>query len=763
MEHCRPQKSSAAKVDAAEACANVMSPLHYRNKSFSGLRWHVVQHPSTEITPSTDAKAPSVDGVVPLSDANAMHVSPHVDLMLRRVNAAVDANATTNSVCLIAPPSSSCASTTTGGGSDTEPSLEPSVHHEACRVVGGHYHHGYLGVGSPPKWQNASDLKCSLYEGWGGHELTRAMGAGTLMEDVGARLTECAPTEENANRAKRCLREVGSALLQLGPSWHVLPLGSQATGFALRDSDLDATCLSGDSSNDTGFGGRMVIPVLRRLGTLLEQNQSFEVTEKIFAARVPILRLRFEQRLVVDLSCRNSQALLNTRLLRTYANIHDTSVRDLGKAVKIWIKAARVSGAALGYLSTYAFMLMAIYFMQVDPFIRLPCVRVCAFDGGSAPKAGRVNELTLGMWRCQLPLPMLIARFFRFFAEQFMWGHEVVSVRLGRRANADGPEFASLAHRGHPHIHVEDPFLLDRNLSDVLGKRQELHLRAAFADALLIVLSGRTPVGLRPSLGHSCQQRRLLKVPRGRALEAEMLCKQRFSTPVAEAKSPVLEIDILSDSAEPAQQTDLYSGCHQDGGLLETTRGLSGLCSFCKARRPDVASRRRCQLKPCQAGESDGTCSGYGSTLPHEGNIAAVEEDAEVWDIWLHACCSYTIFVVCVGGALRVLFAVVLLIALVCYVRSHSSAQFDLMGQGRVVQDRSHGHMAHLLSCFQWAQQLSLGACTYTKLVLPPALATIFSKWQKYAAGMPAPQIRPFLAPAFLCCLVTFPLGLSRL
>jgi len=109
-------------------------------------------------------------------------------------------------------------------------------------------------------------------------------------------------------------------------------------------------------------------------------------------AKVPILRLRFEGCLEVDLSCNNRQPLKNTALLACYANMHP-AVSRLGRAVKLWAKTAGVCGAADRNLSSYAFTLMVVYFLQVDSQVKLPCLPTDAFDSDNGEQDPRVVGL----------------------------------------------------------------------------------------------------------------------------------------------------------------------------------------------------------------------------------------------------------------------------------------------------------------------------------------------------------------------------------
>ena len=89
-------------------------------------------------------------------------------------------------------------------------------------------------------------------------------------------------------------------------------------------------------------------------------------------------------------------------------------------------------------------------------------------------------------WDSPLPLPALLMQFCLFFHHEFRWGSEVapgfqgplkasfwkVSVRMGCRLSITEPCFNWL-EKWENRLHIEDPFLLERNLNCVLGSWQE--------------------------------------------------------------------------------------------------------------------------------------------------------------------------------------------------------------------------------------------------------------------------------------------------
>lgn len=324
-----------------------------------------------------------------------------------------------------------------------------------------------------------------------------------LEKDIRTRLHECSLSEEDKACIERCVNHLQDTVARLGSGWCMRVFGSLASEFCTAGSDVDATCLQVNPSPDEEVEAHNKAALLiERLAPLIREHKIFEVIDEIPSAKVPILKLRFENRLEIDLSCQNTEALRNTRLLRAYAFL-DPRVKQLGVAVKLWAKASRVCGAANGHLSSYTFTLMMIYFMQVYMDVMLPRLDPTEFneeqdcdvkDLPSVVEAGNA-------WRqwCNLTVAELMLRFLHFYTETFEWGTEVVSPRMGLRHNARERFYQSLKGRWVSRLHVEDPYKLERNLHCVLGEAEECQLREAFAEGWRGFFNHHvTPLGLKP-------------------------------------------------------------------------------------------------------------------------------------------------------------------------------------------------------------------------------------------------------------------------
>ena len=128
----------------------------------------------------------------------------------------------------------------------------------------------------------------------------------------------------------------------------------------------------------------------------------------------------------MDLSCQNLDALRNTELFKAYSRLHP-AVWQLVVLVKCWARAANVCGAPDGYLSSYSWTLMVIYFLQVHPELQMPCLDTEPFRQGATVESGEMPT-----WNCSRPPHWLLEAFFMFYAgsrDGFRWGTEALSPR----------------------------------------------------------------------------------------------------------------------------------------------------------------------------------------------------------------------------------------------------------------------------------------------------------------------------------------------
>ena len=141
-------------------------------------------------------------------------------------------------------------------------------------------------------------------------------------------------------------------------------LGSSVNGFALYNSDLDIS-LTFDGVDIKEAKLIQKAKLIQILATKLETMEGVvnESVKAIVKAKVPIVKLKSAQQQVnVDISLYNLLAIENSRMLASYAAIDDR-VKTLGCLVKIFYKTLDNSS----HLSSYAFILMVIFYLQQVP------------------------------------------------------------------------------------------------------------------------------------------------------------------------------------------------------------------------------------------------------------------------------------------------------------------------------------------------------------------------------------------------------------
>ena len=108
----------------------------------------------------------------------------------------------------------------------------------------------------------------------------------------------------------------------------------------------------------------------------------------ITSAKVPIVKMVHSGfKLEADISLYNRLAQENTRMLALYASI-DERARQLGYLVKLFAKTIGIGDASKGSLSSYAYLLMMIFYLQqVEP----PVLPVLQQFGLEANPRGKKN------------------------------------------------------------------------------------------------------------------------------------------------------------------------------------------------------------------------------------------------------------------------------------------------------------------------------------------------------------------------------------
>jgi predicted nucleotidyltransferase len=169
-------------------------------------------------------------------------------------------------------------------------------------------------------------------------------------------------------RTEECVQNCGA----FPPGTQVVIFGSSANGFGSPKSDIDM-CLQlpdGMKLDEQDISGSSA---MSKLAEYLEQSGKMtDVDAARLAARIPIIMYRCPDPLPsaegdaesveCDLSMHNPLAVLNTSLLRTYAEITPIT-RVLSSIIKRWAKARDINNPARHTLSSYGYIVMLLHYL----------------------------------------------------------------------------------------------------------------------------------------------------------------------------------------------------------------------------------------------------------------------------------------------------------------------------------------------------------------------------------------------------------------
>ncbi|CAF1521748.1 unnamed protein product [Adineta ricciae] len=270
---------------------------------------------------------------------------------------------------------------------------------------------------------------------------------------------QCKPTKQDAKNRQDILNYLQTEFRKSYPSCSVHAYGSSLNGFGLRQSDLDICVLLTDNYEELDIG------ILEKLFQIMRSTPHvFRDVEFVRDTRVPIIRsIHSPLNIEIDVTLHNVFAMENTRLLRVYSMI-DSRVPQLGYMVKHLVKICDIGDAKFGTLSSYAYIIMLIHFLQQ---IQPPVLPVLQQRQVWINKYGP-NTLTTGeLW----------IAFLRYYADQFDYEKHVVAIRQIEPLTRDEKGWF------HRTIAIEDPFILTHNLAERLSLQKWTFIRRVFIRA----------------------------------------------------------------------------------------------------------------------------------------------------------------------------------------------------------------------------------------------------------------------------------------
>ncbi|XP_072441972.1 terminal uridylyltransferase 7-like isoform X1 [Chiloscyllium punctatum] len=259
--------------------------------------------------------------------------------------------------------------------------------------------------------------------------------------------------------------------------------GSSKNGFGFRQSDLDICMTFEDQETAEGLN---CIKIIEDLARVLRKHPGLKSILPITTAKVPIVKFfHVRSGLEGDISLYNTLALHNTGLLASYAAI-DPRVKCLGYTMKVFAKVCDIGDASRGSLSSYAYTLMALYFLQQRKPPVIPVLQEIysetktpekIIDGWNVYYFDKLDELKY-KWpdygKNKESVGELWLGLLRFYTEEFDFKEHVISIRRKALLTTFKKQWTS------KYIVIEDPFDLNHNLGAGLSRKMTNFIMKAF-------------------------------------------------------------------------------------------------------------------------------------------------------------------------------------------------------------------------------------------------------------------------------------------
>uniref|UniRef100_A0A8C9XV93 RNA uridylyltransferase n=1 Tax=Sander lucioperca TaxID=283035 RepID=A0A8C9XV93_SANLU len=298
------------------------------------------------------------------------------------------------------------------------------------------------------------------------------------------RLFELSPTHAEQQKREQILCSLERFIRkEYNEKAQLCLFGSSKNGFGFRDSDLDICMTLEGHETAERLNCKEIIEGLAKV---LKKHTGLRNILPITTAKVPIVKFEHRQSgLEGDISLYNTLAQHNTRMLATYAAL-DPRVQFLGYTMKVFAKRCDIGDASRGSLSSYAYILMVLYFLQQRQPPVIPVLQEI-FDGNTVPQrmvdgwnaffcddlddlrrllselqpnTESVGELWLGL--------------LRFYTEEFDFKEHVISIRQRKRLTTFEKQWTSKC------IAIEDPFDLNHNLGAGVSRKMTNFIMKAF-------------------------------------------------------------------------------------------------------------------------------------------------------------------------------------------------------------------------------------------------------------------------------------------
>ncbi|XP_071437039.1 poly(A) RNA polymerase GLD2 isoform X2 [Pithys albifrons albifrons] len=337
----------------------------------------------------------------------------------------------------------------------------------------------FLPSGSPALTSCVPPLRDTLFPD--PTEIRPPVAKDQLSQQILELFQACRQQASDLNRKELCRTELQREIQLIFPQSRLYLVGSSLNGFGTRSSDGDLCLIVKEQPVNQKTEARCILSLVHRLFST--KLSSYIERPQLIRAKVPIVKFRDKVSCVdFDLNVNNVVGIRNTFLLRTYAFI-ENRVRPLVVAVKKWASCHEINDASRGTLNSYSLVLMVLHYLQTLPEPILPSLQKNypeCFDPTMQLHLVHQAPYTIPPYISKngSSLGDLLTGFFKYYATEFDWSHQMISVREAKAIpRPDGTEWRN------KFICVEEPFDGTNTARAVHEKQKFDIIRGEFSQA----------------------------------------------------------------------------------------------------------------------------------------------------------------------------------------------------------------------------------------------------------------------------------------
>lgn len=322
-------------------------------------------------------------------------------------------------------------------------------------------------------------------------------GLSPLHHDVLQFAARASPTKRQAKSVRDAVAGVDNAARRLGHQASAQLFGSQATGLALPQSDLDIVVLgvgplAGAGSHLSTEQHDEVCYLLKQLREALFRQKLLVGEARLVPARVPILKSTFVSGLRADITLGQGNGTAAVALLKAQLAAVP-ALRPLSLVLKAFLHQRGLNDASAGGLASHAAVQMVLAHLQMagtagnllpanhpgsplGPYAHHQLVLDQADFSGNFSRdfsISRSSDSVMGLGT-EPDLGLLLLGLFRCYGYDFKWRSQAVSTLQGGLCKMSGDW-------GQDVLVVEDPLQPGRNIAASCSRFPEIrkHFRQA--------------------------------------------------------------------------------------------------------------------------------------------------------------------------------------------------------------------------------------------------------------------------------------------